>query len=48
MSYLINGNSRRNLIAVCQLNSNENMTKNLDTCKQLINRAGERNCKVIF
>lgn len=46
MSSTISLIKRNNLIAVCQLNSNHDMTENLNVCRDLINRAGQRNCKV--
>lgn len=48
MSSTMANNSRRSLIALCQLTSKHDIAENLETCKQLINRAGERNCKVFF
>lgn len=39
---------RRNLIAVCQMNSQHDLQKNLKVCTDMIIRAKQRDAKVLF
>ncbi|VDM62602.1 unnamed protein product [Angiostrongylus costaricensis] len=38
----------RSLIAVCQLTSDHDIERNVDICKDMVERASFRNCKMIF
>uniref|UniRef100_A0A1I7XR52 bis(5'-adenosyl)-triphosphatase n=1 Tax=Heterorhabditis bacteriophora TaxID=37862 RepID=A0A1I7XR52_HETBA len=39
---------KRSLIAVCQLTSDNDIKGNFETCKEMIERASERKCKMVF
>lgn len=39
-------NNRKALVAVCQMTSTEDQSKNLQTCLQLVAQAAERKAKV--
>ncbi|XGW29168.1 hypothetical protein V3C99_008737 [Haemonchus contortus] len=39
---------QRSLIAVCQLTCGHDLEKNFEVCKAMVERAGARNCKMVF
>ena len=41
-------NTRRNLIAICQMTNDNDLEANWVVAKEMIERASERNAKVIF